>query len=239
MYYEVHGAGEPLLLIHGGFGAVELWDGIVPSLAQHFRVVTFDCRGRGRTSDSAAPISYGRMVGDTVRLLDHLGIDRAHTAGHSDGAIICIGLLIDYPDRLRSAVLTGALFNVDQYSQESVVQLKERVAALSDSADAPRPWLGYEDRTPDRARFKTVLQKLLETWLVQPQYTPPILGTIRLPVLVIKAGHDPFVSEAASDLLAVCIPNSELLEFPDATHGLPRTHAAPLAQAIREFAERH
>jgi pimeloyl-ACP methyl ester carboxylesterase len=111
IHYEVQGAGEPVVLIHGlGSYAAENWDmpGITSLLAQRYKVITFDCRGHGQSDKPLADGSYGvNMVEDVVRLLDHLHIRQSHVVGYSMGGMITMKLLTMYPRRVRSAVLGG------------------------------------------------------------------------------------------------------------------------------------
>ncbi len=239
MYYEVHGDGEPLLMIHGGFGSVELWDGQVPKLAQHFRVITMDCRGRARTRDSDAPITYGRMASDIVRLLDYLDIEAAHVVGHSDGGIVTLHLLLDYPDRLKSATLIGTPFSHGVLRQG----YKEEIRATMDRLRGGEDIVGMRARfnrfNDDPSRFRVVVDKLERTWLTQPNLSESMLGTIERPVLVVKADRDDYIPAESFDRLAVAIPRSELLFVPGGTHGIPATHAELLSVAIQRFAEKH
>lgn len=111
IHYAVHGFGEPVILIHGLYSNGWLnWDfpGITASLAKHFEVVTLDCRGHGRSDKPAAEDAYGtNMVGDVVRLMDHLNIRTARIAGYSMGAMITMKLAVTHPDRMSAAVLGG------------------------------------------------------------------------------------------------------------------------------------
>jgi pimeloyl-ACP methyl ester carboxylesterase len=77
-YYEVHGSGDPLVLLHGGFCTVETLDGLSPGLAEHFTVYAPERRGHGRTADVDGPITYTAMAADTIAFLDTVGVSGAH-----------------------------------------------------------------------------------------------------------------------------------------------------------------
>jgi pimeloyl-ACP methyl ester carboxylesterase len=105
VYYELHGAelrGDgPSLVFIGGLGAdLTLFAPMTRQLAQHFRVLTFDNRGAGRTDQPDAPYSIPMMAGDTLRLMDALGIDRAHILGVSMGGRIAIEIAGRHPERV-------------------------------------------------------------------------------------------------------------------------------------------
>jgi pimeloyl-ACP methyl ester carboxylesterase len=136
MYYEAAGSGAPLVLLHGGFGSSDVWDEYFPLLSDH-TVITPDSRGQGRTSIGDGPLTYGRMAGDVLRLLDYLGIGQAHFVGHSDGGCILFHLLIDYPDRVASATLIGAPYHTDNYSPQVYAAIQKIISSLSQAETAP------------------------------------------------------------------------------------------------------
>jgi pimeloyl-ACP methyl ester carboxylesterase len=91
-YYEVHGGGEPVVLLHGGFGTVESWAMQTPALAERYRVYVPERRGHGRTPDVNGPITYETMAADTAAFLEAAGTGAAHLVGWSDGAVV--GMLV-------------------------------------------------------------------------------------------------------------------------------------------------
>jgi pimeloyl-ACP methyl ester carboxylesterase len=111
IHYTVEGKGEPVLLIHGFAASGDLnWRnaGVIKALADHYQVITIDNRGHGASEKPHDPTKYGEeMVEDAVRLLDHLGIKKAHVVGYSMGGMITAKLLTTHPDRLLTATLGG------------------------------------------------------------------------------------------------------------------------------------
>jgi pimeloyl-ACP methyl ester carboxylesterase len=107
MYYEIHGEGSPLLLLHGGAGSIpERW---IPFLTPHFRVIAPEQMGHGRTADLVdRPFHYHDMAEDTVELMRQLGIESAVVVGYSDGGIIGLDLAIHHPERVSKLAVTGA-----------------------------------------------------------------------------------------------------------------------------------
>lgn len=105
MYYQIHGQGEPLLMIMGLGGHSLDWGWIAPQkLADHYKVILFDNRGAGR-SDQAGPCTIEQMAKDTVGLMDALAIDRAHVFGASMGGMIALQMALDYPEHINKLVL--------------------------------------------------------------------------------------------------------------------------------------
>ena len=109
--YQIEGAGEPVLLIHGYSASGDMnWrlGGVVDALAESYQVILIDNRGHGRSEKPTAPEDYGvKMVEDSFRLLDHLGIDSAHWVGYSMGGMITLKALTLQPERIKRAVISG------------------------------------------------------------------------------------------------------------------------------------
>jgi len=106
--YQVQGAGDPVVLL-GGLGAdMFLWFRQIPELSKSFQVIAFDSRGAGESGKPDEPYSIEMFAADTVGLLDHLGIGRAHIVGASLGSLIALELALSYPDRINRLVLVAS-----------------------------------------------------------------------------------------------------------------------------------
>ena len=227
MYYEVHGAGEPILFMHGGGGSISSWPSeYVTDLARNFRVILAESRGHGRSADGAGPATYGRLTFDAVRLLDHLGLDRAHIVGHSVGAIVGLHMLVDFPDRVRTATLLAGAYHVDNYQPDGYAAIKRELDALI---------RGEKLESRLSSRPVPVLKKFREAWLAGPRFSLPILETIDRPTLIVAAGQDPFFAPSVAEAMHAHIKASELIIYPDATHRVQVTNVKELVPAIRDF----
>src|SRR5215475_886938 len=102
MFYRVKGDGEPLLLIAGFACDHTYWSSLVPALAARYRVVVFDNRGVGRSPELHASVTIRELAEDAAQLLDTLGLDRVHVAGHSMGGMIAQELVLAHPERVAS-----------------------------------------------------------------------------------------------------------------------------------------
>jgi len=101
LYYEEHGAGEPLVLLHGGFGAAEVMQPIIPALAAGRRVIAVDLQGHGHTGDIDRPLRPEHMADDIAALIAHLGLERADVMGYSLGGTVALRTAIQHPERVR------------------------------------------------------------------------------------------------------------------------------------------
>jgi pimeloyl-ACP methyl ester carboxylesterase len=106
-YYEVHGSGEPLLLIAGLGSDSSSWGWVVNAFSAKFKTIVFDNLGAGRSGTGRTPCTIRRMARDAVKLLDRLGVERAHIIGHSMGGYIAGEIAVNYPERVNRLVLAN------------------------------------------------------------------------------------------------------------------------------------
>ena len=107
LYYEEHGSGEPLVLLHGGFHAAEMFGAILPQLAAGRRVIAVDLQGHGHTADVDRPLRSEHMADDVAALIGHLGLERADVMGYSLGGKVALRTAIQHPDRVRRLVVVS------------------------------------------------------------------------------------------------------------------------------------
>jgi pimeloyl-ACP methyl ester carboxylesterase len=142
-YYQETGSGDALLLINGLTGTCLGWEPLVPSLAKHFRVITSDNRGVGRSSAPPGPYTTRQMADDAAALLAHLGVSRAHVVGSSMGGMIAQELALAYPQLVDRLVLYGTFARPRRAIWDPwlsfVVQMKERL----DPAAVTLGWLPW------------------------------------------------------------------------------------------------
>ncbi len=253
MYYELHGQGEPLLMIMGLGGHILDWQPIAPApLDQHYRLILFDNRGAGRTDKPPGPYSLPQMAGDAVGLLEALGLESAHVFGVSMGGMIAQHVALEHPHRVRKLVLGCTMCG-----PSAGVRASDEVLAYL----TPRPdlepeealWWSLPASYPEEfiAEHEELLRERIRRHLRHP--TPlhayqaqldAILNSHdtceRLPelphrTLVLTGTEDRLIPPENSRILAARIPHAELREIPGAGHVFWVSHPEESVQALVEF----
>lgn len=113
MYYEIHGTGQPLVLLHGAFSAIGTsFGGILPGLAQTRQVIAFELQAHGRTADIDRPLSIEQMAADVAAALRHLEIESADILGYSMGGSVALHVAIRHPEVVRKLVLISVSYTL-------------------------------------------------------------------------------------------------------------------------------
>ena len=219
MYYEVHGKGEPLLLLHGGMSSgAETWQEHISALARNYTVIIPDARGHGRTTDSEQPFGYALMAEDYIKLLDRLGIEQANIVGWSDGAISGLYMLTNFPERVRAFVGMEPNFTVDGLFP-GMIQFAADLSDVTFEAEWARSW--YLDIAPEPEHFPVYLEKIREMWLTQPTFTTEDFAKNTIPILLISGAASDVVLPSHLQEWAASIPSATLKNVPGATHAYP------------------
>jgi pimeloyl-ACP methyl ester carboxylesterase len=238
LHFVREGDGEPLLLIHGGFGAGGFWRPVMDCLSG-LDLIAPDSRGQGRSTDGRGPITYGRMAGDMVRLLDHLGVERAHVAGHSDGGCIALHLLVDYPDRVASATLAGTNLHTDDYRDGVIDSMRRFFDAVRGGAEPVGfLWDSHVALNPNPERWPTVVEKLAATWLTEPKFTDDVLALVTTPVLVFVTSGDEYIPRETFERTAQLFSKAEQVEI-EGSHFSVVEKPLETATALRDFIAGH
>src|SRR3954454_2487849 len=229
-YYEVQGAGDPLVMLHGGFASVNTFAGFTPLVAEQYRVYSPERRGHGRMPDTPGPITYESMADDTIAFIDALGIGPAHVVGWSDGENVGMLTAMRRPDLVRKLVLIGTAVNISG--------AKPWARALTEhlTVDHLPPMLidEYVALSPDgREHFPVVFEKLSRAIVDTPQ-TLADLARITAPTLVM-AGDDDLVAVEHLEAMRTAVADGQLAIVPGTSHGLPLEKPDLVARLILDF----
>lgn len=225
MYYEIHGAGEPLVLLHGAYGGVHLWGPFLESLSQQHRVIAVDFQAHGRTADIDRPIRYETLADDVAALTAHLGIAQADVVGYSVGGNVGLRLAMQHPDRVHKLVVISGNTRLDAYYPEVLAGIRE----ITPAAFAGTPLeAGYMAVAPNPDDWPVLMEKMKE--LAADDYVWPDqeVAAITAPTLIMLGDSDVMRPEhgvemfrllgggVAGDLVG--LPNSQLAILPGTTH---------------------
>lgn len=160
MYYEVHGAGEPIVLLHGAYMNIENnWAGLIPTLSKDHQVIAVELQGHGRTSDRDTPITYEGMSADVAALLDHLKIEKAVLFGYSMGGALAIRFAIDHPEKVTRIVAASAGYI---YNEEVMgPDFMKMIETITPEMFANSPFdAEYKRLSPHPEKFPVLVEKL-------------------------------------------------------------------------------
>jgi pimeloyl-ACP methyl ester carboxylesterase len=229
--YKVEGHGEPLVMITG-FGASRSgWFPQIRFFSRYYRVITFDNRGAGKSSKPPGAYSTRMMADDTAKLMDLLGIEKAHIVGLSMGGMIAQELAINYPHRVMKLVLACTYAKQDDTSGDAAELAKfsqltpqEKFAAIVGLAFS-KPIYRFVFRL--LARIQTKLMRPSDKLGIEGQSearrlhdTLDRLPSITVPTLVIVRTQDRIIKPASSEIIAAKIPNAKLVKVEGGSHYL-------------------
>ena len=168
LYYESHGSGQPLILLHGGVGATERFSEILPLLSSTRRVIAADLQAHGRTADIDRPLTFEAMADDIAGLMKHLGIARADVMGYSIGAGVALRVAVRYPEAVRKLVLVSTAFKRDGWYPEIRAGMSQMGPAAAEPMKQTPMYALYVRIAPRPADWPVLLTKLGE--LVAKEY---------------------------------------------------------------------
>ena len=251
LYYEVAGAGRPLLLIHAGVADSRMWDEHFDDFAGHYRVMRYDLRGFGRSMMPA--VAYASYE-DAAGLLDFLGVAQAQVVGISFGGRIALDLALAYPERVTALVL-GAPSVGGQRPPVEVLRFAEAEDAALERGDLDaatelnlRMWVDGPYRTPDQvdaAVRRRVGEMQRHAFTIpepedaeeQPLAPPAIerLAEVRAPTLVLVGDQDIPDKVVVAERLAAEIPGARMAVIPGVAHMLSMEKPAVFSQLVLDF----
>jgi pimeloyl-ACP methyl ester carboxylesterase len=247
--YQVVGAGEPVVLIHGVGMDQRAWAPQIEALSAHYRVVTYDMLGHGESAVPADDVSLSDFAEQLLGLLDHLDIPAANIVGHSMGALVAMEFALNYPNRTQSMLALNAVF---KRSDEQRTAVLERAAALKRhgveaTVDATLArWFG--DPIPNHLReIATLASDILSDvnalgyarayhlFATSDAAHAHRLADMALPALFMTGELDPNSSPAMSVAMADMVPNAQSCIISDARHMMNWTDADRVNEQLLQF----
>ena len=219
LYYEVYGAGQPLLMVHGNGASIGSMSAQIDYFRKRYKVIAMDSRDHGKSGDSDK-ITYELMADDLSALLDHLKTGPVDVLGWSDGGIEALLLGMRHPAQVKMIASMAANLTPDG--------LHPDILALIHSWIDEMP--AAEKETPAGKRELKVTEMLL----VEPQIQFSALETITAPTLILASDHDGIRDEHTVEIYHH-IANSQLVIFPNATHMIPYDDPVRFNTTVERF----
>jgi len=242
MYYEVHGSGAPLVLLHGALMTIEGFGPLLPALAEGRQVIAVELQGHGRTADIDRPFSYEQMADDVAELLRQLRIGNADVLGYSLGGGVALQIGIRYPELVRKLVIISAAFSVDG-SYPEVLEAEEAMAP--ESLEDTEWFEVYRRVAPDPSAWPRLIEKVKQLDARFRGWPEGVVDAIRAPALVVIGDSDIVLPEHAVRMFRLLgggvpgdltgLPHSQLAVLPGTTHITMMERAAWLAPMVAEF----
>ena len=216
VYYETHGDGEPLVLLHGGLLTIEAtFAEALPRLAKYRKVIAIELQGHGRTADTDRAFTLEHCADDVVGVLDELGFERADFFGYSLGGLVALAVAMRHPDRAGRLAVAAVHFRADGYHQE-IFDMDSGSDRLPTEADFQEMHDAYVAVAPDPGHFEAFAAKA-SALPQQLDWSAEDLGSIRSTVLIVIGDRD-FVRVDHAAEMQNLIPDARLAVLPDTTH---------------------
>ncbi len=189
LYYEIHGEGRPLILLHGGLGSGEMFGPTLPALAAEHQVILPDLQGHGRTADTDRPIDIRLMADDIAALIDHLGLEKPDVVGYSLGGGVAFFTASKYPEKVGKLVIASANIRRDAIPAEMLAQQGQVNASAAEFLKDTPMYELYNRVAPRPEDFPRLLDKMGESMSKDFDLTEEVRA-LAVPTLIVAADAD-------------------------------------------------
>jgi len=193
-YYEIHGRGEPLLLLHGGLGSIDMFGPVLPALAASRQVIAVDLHGHGRTALGDRPISLVDMGDDLAAVLTELGYEQVDALGYSMGGGVAFRLAVQHPEKVRRLVLVSAGYARDGFYPDVLAQQAQVGAAAAEAMKGTPMYQSYAAVAPKPEDFPRLLDQMGEL-MARPYDWAEDVKKLRGPVMLVFGDSDMYRPE--------------------------------------------
>jgi pimeloyl-ACP methyl ester carboxylesterase len=244
MYYEIHGTGQPLVLLHGAFSAIGTSFGqLLPALAESRQVVAFELQGHGRTADIDRPLTLEGLADDVAAAIDQLGLGSADIFGYSTGAAVALHLVLRHPEVVRKLVLASVTYTMAGVHPGLMEGLGEMTPEMMHGS----PWHDeYVRIAPRPEDFPRLFAKKTEMDRQIKDLPADAISSIKAPTLLIIGDSDLVRPEHAVEMFRLLgggvfgdtpagLPNSQLAILPGTSHVTVVNRADLLLPMITSF----
>ncbi len=214
MFYEIHGAGEPLVLLHGFTGSSAVWAPVLPDVKEEYRVIVPDLRGHGRSTNPSKAFTHHQSALDVYALLDELGVDKFKAMGISTGGMTLLHMATMQPERVEAMVLIGAT----SYFPEQARQIMRESTLENRDQEAWARMRQLHHQGDEQIRLLYSQFHGFKDSYDDMNFTKPFLSTITARTLIVHGDRDAFFPVAIPTEIYDAIPDSFLWIIPNGTH---------------------
>ena len=193
-YYEIHGSGEPLLLLHGGLGSIDMFRPMLPKLSEHRQVIAVDLQGHGRTPLGRPTINPVDIGNDMGPLLTRLGYKQVDVFGYSFGGATALQLAIQHPEQVRRLALMSVGFAQDGFYPEMLPQQAAVGAAMADAMKDTPMYRSYAAVAPNPTEFPKLLDAMGAMMRTNYNWSESV-RSLKMPVLLVYGDSDMYRPE--------------------------------------------
>lgn len=224
LYYEIHGEGEPLILLHGGLGTIDMLFGdLLPRLAEYRQVIAVELQGHGHTADVDRPFSYELMSDDISALVRHFGAERMEIAGFSLGGGVALQTAIRHPEVVKRLVLISTPFKREGWYPEVLAGMSALSAEAAQMMLQTPMYQAYAAVAPNPESWKALVAKTGELLRQDYDWSAGV-ATVMAPVLIVVGDSDSVRPAHAFEMFTLLGGG----QFDGAMTGLPRARLAVL-----------
>ncbi|PYP81056.1 MAG: alpha/beta hydrolase [Gemmatimonadetes bacterium] len=242
MYYEVSGAGEPLVVLHGAYMSIPTMGAIVPMLARTHKVYAVELQGHGRTTDIARPITYPNLADDVAAFMDAVGLAKADVFGYSMGAVTGLQLAIRHPAKVNKLVMASGGYDAEGWQPEFKTMIPTMTPDMLNGTPLPAE---YRKLAPNPNGFPELARKLIALEK-EPMAWESDVKALKTPVLIISGDADVATLEHSVKLFRLLgggafgdmgkpLPASRLAVLPATSHTSVITQPELLHALIEPF----
>jgi pimeloyl-ACP methyl ester carboxylesterase len=242
MYYEIHGSGEPLVLLHGAYMTIGSFGPLLPALAERRRVIAVEFQGHGHTADVDRPMTYDSLSDDTAAFMRYLGFENIDVFGYSMGGGVALRLAMRQPELVRKLVAASASYRLDGLYPEVLAG----IASITPEMMEQTPWYAeYARVAPNPDNFPALVAKLKQLDAAEFAWPEEEVRSIAAPTLLIFGDSDVISLDHMVKLFRLLgggvpgdltgLPKARLAVLPGTTHVTVIDHVNWLTSMIGEF----
>ena len=202
LYYEIHGSGYPLILLHGGLGAIEMFGPNLPALGKGRQLIAVDLQGHGRTADIDRPISVELMAGDIAALIKHLKLERPDVMGYSLGGGVAFFVGLRHPELVRKLVIVSTPFRRNAFYPEILGQQAQVTADAAEAMKQTPMYELYASLAPRVEDWPRLLGKIGEGMALDFDFTKDV-ARLKAPTLIVAGDADIFPPSHAVEVFGL------------------------------------